>query len=61
MAEIKVKYTVIIEEVIDWPDDELENLTYDNLLLNCEVDNARSVDYDDIIEIKKDDKYFQFN
>ena len=60
MAKIKVKYKMIVEEVIDWPDDELENLTYDILLLNCEVDNARDVDYDEIITVSKDGEDFEF-
>ena len=60
MAKIKVKYIAIVEEVIDWPDDELEDMTYDNLLLNCEVDNARGVDYDEIIKVTKDGEDFEF-
>lgn len=60
MAKIKVKYKVIVEEVIDWPDDELENLTYDSLLLNCDVENHRDIDYDEIVTASKDGEEFQF-
>lgn len=60
MAKIKLKYKAIVEEVIDWPDDELKNLTYDNLLLNYEVCNARYVDYDEIVTVSKDGEEFEF-
>lgn len=59
MAKIKVKYKAIVEEIIDWPDDELENLTYDNLLLNCDIENARDVDYDEIVTSSKDGENFE--
>tara|TARA_R110002050_G_scaffold288861_1_gene441054 strand:- start:1107 stop:1289 length:183 start_codon:yes stop_codon:yes gene_type:complete len=59
VAKIKVKYKAIVEEIIDWPDDELENLTYDNLLLNCDIENARDVDYDEIVTSSKDGENFE--
>jgi len=38
MAKISVRYTVVVYEDIDWPDDELEDLTYDNLLINLDIE-----------------------
>ena len=60
MAKLRIKYTMVIEEDIDWPDDEIENLTYDNLLINLDVDKAHDVQYEDIASITKDDKEFNF-
>ena len=60
MAKIRVKYTVEVEEDIDWPDDELDLLTYENLLLNCDVEKAFEIQYDDIKEVSKDGEYFEF-
>ena len=41
MAKFRVMYTMVIEQDIEWPDDELDGLNYDNMLLNCDVDEAR--------------------
>lgn len=60
MARLKVRYTVSVEEYIDWPDDELENLNYENLLCNCDVDNAHDKEVHNIESIAKDGISFWF-
>ena len=60
MAKFRVKYTMVIEQDIEWPDDELDGLNYDNMLLNCDVDEAHEKQYDDIIEITKDGVDYDF-
>ena len=60
MATIRVKYTVEFEETIDWPDDELESLTYDNLLINLDFENNHDFVYEDITRIVKDGVEFDF-
>lgn len=60
MAKIKVKYKVYFEETIDWPDDEIDNLNYESLVLNTDYESATQVDEPEIFEIEKDGKDFSF-
>ena len=60
MAILKVKYTVEVEQTIEWPDDELDNLNYDNLMCNLDVDNKDDHTYEDIKSITKNGKRFDF-
>jgi hypothetical protein len=60
MAKLRVVYTVQHIEYIEWPDDELEHLDYDNLICNLDFDNAKFRDFDDVINIKKDGEEFYF-
>jgi len=57
MALIKVKFTVVMTQEIEWGDDELDHpdygLTHDNLYANLDVDKA-SHDWNfDIVDVKK--------
>jgi len=61
MAILKVIYTVTIEETIDWPDDELEDLNYDNLMTNLNVDDKDDYQYEEIKSITKNDREFWFD
>lgn len=36
MAKVAVKYTATFVQVIDWPDDEIEDFTYENLESNID-------------------------
>ena len=60
MAKFRVKYTMTVEQDVEWPDDELDGLNYDNMLLNCDIDEAHERQYDDIIEITKDGVDYDF-
>ena len=40
MARVKVKFIIPMTAVIEWPDDELGDLNYDNLCANLDVDTA---------------------
>ncbi len=61
MAELRVEYTVKLVEFIDWPDDELNNLNYENLKCNLNINNSSECEYEDITHIEKDDEEFIFN
>ena len=61
MAKISVRYTVVVYEDIDWPDDELEDLTYDNLLVNLDIEKSTEHTIEEITSIQKDDKEFYFD
>ena len=60
MAKFKVKYTVTIEETINWPDDELDNFDYDNLMINLNIEEKDDYQYEEIISINKDGESFYF-
>jgi len=60
MAILKVQYLVRVTETIDWPDDELDDLTYDNLMTNLNLGGNEDVTYEEIINITKDNKHFNF-
>lgn len=60
MATFRVKYTMVVEQDIEWPDDELEDVNYDNILTNCEIDEAHEYQYEDIIKIQKDGEDYEF-
>lgn len=51
--KLKVTYIATMTQIIDWPDDELYDLNYDNLLVNLEPEESRLNDTDEIIDIKK--------
>ena len=38
--KLLVKYTVTLEQTVDWPDDELEDFSYENLLCNLDIDES---------------------
>jgi hypothetical protein len=54
VAQIEVEFVVKKKQVIDWPDDELENLNYDNLHCNIDEDEAQVIEVGDITSIRKD-------
>ena len=45
MAKVKVKYRVELEQIIDWPDDELDNLSHESIVCSCEPAEAQVVDH----------------
>lgn len=60
MAILRVKYTMIVEQDIDWPDDELCDLNYENLIINLDQDEAHEWQINYIEEMKKDGEDFYF-
>ena len=61
MAKIKVKYIAIVEEVIDWPDDEMSDFSYENLQVNLEPSDASVIDNNyDILNVEVNNKPHQF-
>lgn len=54
MSKLEVEYTVKVKQYINWPEDELINLNYENLMCNLEVADGIVMDYEDISSIKKD-------
>lgn len=61
MATLRVKYTMTVEQDIEWPDDEMEDLNYDNLMVNLDQDEAHEWQIDDIVEMNKDGEEFHFD
>ena len=60
MAKIRIDYTVTLTQFIDWPDDEMEDFTYENALNNLEVHKARDADDYEIVGVEKDGEEFYF-
>lgn len=61
MALLRVKYTMTVEQDIDWPDDELDDLNYENLMVNLDQDEAHEWQIDDIQEMTKNGQEFYFD
>jgi hypothetical protein len=53
MAKVEVEYTVKIKQIINWPDDEMEDFNYDNLCCNLDFDKG-SAEYgsENVIDVK---------
>ena len=60
MATIKVTFTVQATQEIEWPDDELDALDYDNLCANIDIDKASISDDFDIIGVLKNGEWHNF-
>ena len=61
MAKVNVKYAVILEQVIDWPDDEMSDFSYENLQVNLEPSDASVIDNNyDILNVEVNNKPHQF-
>jgi hypothetical protein len=60
MAKLTVRYNVIVYETIDWPDDEMDNLNYDNLLCNLDIENSSEHIVEEITDIQKNGVEFNF-
>jgi hypothetical protein len=61
MAKIKVNYLVEMTQEIEWPDDELDSLTYDSLMCNCDLNNAEIVNHDfDIYDVTLNGEHYDF-
>jgi hypothetical protein len=54
MAKVTVIYTALVVENIDWPDDEMEDFSLENLQLNIgKIDgDIREFDCEDIETVK---------
>ena len=50
---LDIEYTVIATQRINWPDDEADNLDYDNLMVQLEPENA-TLSVEDILTVEKD-------
>ena len=60
MAKIKVTYIAEITELIEWPDDELDEFNRENLTLNLNPRNANDYDDIDIVSVKKNGVNHEF-
>ena len=60
MAKLSVRYSVIYYQDVDWPDDELDNLTYDTLMANLDTENSDEKHIAKICDILKNDEPFNF-
>ena len=60
MAKLTVEFTAKFYQTIDWPDDELDNLQYDNLLCSLYVNQGDEHEIEEITAIQKDGEEFDF-
>lgn len=60
MATLEVKYTVTHTEYVHWPDDELDDLNYDNLMCNINHEDAQIHEDVVILNIIKDGEEYEF-
>ena len=60
MAKLRVEYEVKLVQFIDWPDDELNDLNYENLHCNLDMNKSQECEYGDITHIEKNDEEFNF-
>ena len=60
MAKLRVEYIVTLVEFIEWPDDEIQNLNYENLTSNLDMDKSSECTYGDIVHLEKDGEEFYF-
>lgn len=57
MPKVKVRYQVEVTQEIDWPDDEMDNLTAENLPCNLEPEDGNiSTDTIEVLEVWVDGK-----
>lgn len=61
MAKVKVKYCIEATATVDWPDDEMDDFTLDNLLLNIDHEesdfNESSID---VVSVKVNNQPYEF-
>ena len=60
MSKIKVYFTVAMTQVIEWPDDELDDLNYDNVHVNLDTDKAKHNWNFDITNVTKNGEDLDF-
>ena len=61
MNKVRVTYTVTATQYIDWPKDEMNDFTYDNLLSNLDVEaDSTLLEIEDIttVEVNKEPHEF---
>lgn len=60
MATLEVEYTVKVKQTIHWPDDELDNLNYDNLMVNLDPAIANDIgEPEEISNVKKNGEQYE--
>lgn len=42
MAKVLVQYVTVHEQTIDWPESEMDNLNYENLMCNLDINRSAS-------------------
>ena len=60
MAKLRVEYEVKLVEFIDWPDDEMDDLNYENLHCNLDMNKSVECEYGDIVYMENDEGEFHF-
>ena len=61
LAKVKVKYLAEMTQTIDWPDDEMDNFSYDNVVANLNPEDASVTDYNfDLKDVSVDGKSHEF-
>jgi len=60
MIKLTIEYTVKFYQTFDWPDDEIEDLNYDTLLCNLDIEQSDEYEIEDITAMQKDGEEFYF-
>ena len=60
MAKVTVVYTATFKQTIDWPDDELGDLTYENVEINLDPIDAVFTGELDIDDVKLNGENYEF-
>ena len=61
MNRIRVTYTITATEYIEWPEDEMEHLNYDNLYCSLDADKSSTLrDVDEITGVEVNDEPINF-
>lgn len=60
MARVVVTYTAKFHQVIDWPDDELEDFNLENLECNIEPDQSDLIGNIEICDINLNGEEYYF-
>jgi hypothetical protein len=60
MAKVVVTYTAKFHQIIDWPDDELDDFNLQNLECNIEPEKSDFIGDIDVVEINLNGKEHYF-
>lgn len=60
MAVVKVRYTATFVQVINWPENELDDLNYENLECNLDIENSHFIGDMEIDRVELNGKEHNF-
>ena len=61
MNKVMVKFNVIATQYIDWPEDEMDNFTYDSLECNLDIEaDSTLMEIEDITMVEVNNEPHEF-